>query len=105
MTFSCVHGASPAYTFTASLSSSRVCRGPCDAEVSQLRRTHWASHEEKTLQSMKFPCCCMHQLLGTVYRNTCVPMILLRVDHSFGNWRCFCLHGSTSQRRLSERSL
>jgi len=40
------------------LSSSCICRRPCDADVSQLRRTRWAPNERKALRSTQLPCCC-----------------------------------------------
>jgi len=60
MSFSCVHGTCPAYFH--SMSSSCFCQGPCDAEIIQLCRTHWALHKEKILWLMNFPCCCTNYL-------------------------------------------
>jgi len=50
------------------LSSSRIYRGRCDAEVSQLRRTRWAPNEKKMLRSTQLPCChaiCLEQCTAT----------------------------------------
>jgi len=50
------------------LSSSCICRGPCDAEVSQLRRTRWAPNKMKALRSTQLPCwrsICLEQSTAT----------------------------------------
>jgi len=56
------------YLFQRHLSSSRICRGPCDAEVSQVRRTRWTPNERKALRSTQLPCCrpiCLEQSTAT----------------------------------------
>jgi len=74
----------------------------CNAEVSQLQRTHWASHEERTLRSPKFQRCSINYLeQSPKYLHTAN----ISSQQSALRLKTFCLCGPTHQRPIWERSL
>ena len=84
--------------FPRHLSSSHICQGPCDAEVSQLRGTRWARTRGKCNAASVSP----HRLFGTIYHDIYATVTLV-VKNSLATWKHFCSHGPIRQRRLWER--
>jgi len=85
------------------LSSSRICWGPCDAGVSQLRtRDNSLSPEREESATVHAASVLPHHLSGTVYGDTSETMTLV-VNNSLAIWRHFCLHRPIRQRHLWER--